>query len=78
MKLKILFSAIIMLLCSGVVWCVLFANNTKTVVNITQIPQGAYEQIYLDNEGATDEEICRIYANDTVYWNEVDRQMCGK
>ena len=41
------------------------------------MPQGAYEQIILEHEGITDEEICRIYAGDVAYWNEVERQMCG-
>lgn len=77
MKSKILFSAIIMLLCGGFVWCVQTTDSAKTFSDVTQIPQGAYEQIILEFEGVTDREICRIYEGDKTYWDEVDRQMCA-
>ena len=51
--------------------------SVPNITDVTLIPQGAYEQIILEHEGITDEEICRIYASDTLYWNEVDRIMCG-
>lgn len=77
MKSKILFSAIIMFLCGGFVWCVQTTDSAKTFSDVTQIPQGAYEQIILEFEGVTDREICRIYEGDKTYWDEVDRQMCA-
>lgn len=77
MKSKILFSAIIMLLCGGFVWCDQSTDSAKTFSDVTQIPQGAYEQIILEFEGVTDREICRIYEGDKTYWDEVDRQMCA-
>lgn len=77
MKSKILFSAITMLLCGGFVWCVQITDSVKTFSDVTQIPQGAYEQIILEFEGVTDREICRIYEGDKTYWDEVDRQMCA-
>lgn len=66
-----------MLLCGGFVWCVQTTDNAKTFSDVTQIPQGAYEQIILEFEGVTDREICRIYEGDKTYWDEVDRQMCA-
>mgnify|MGYP006981668102 FL=1 len=77
MKSKVLFSAITMLLCGGFVWCVQTTDSAKTFSDVTQIPQGAYEQIILEFEGVTDREICRIYEGDKTYWDEVDRQMCA-
>lgn len=60
------------------VWCVLSTvNNSNVLTDTTQIPQGAYEQIILEYDGVTDEEICRIYQGDKIYWDEVDRQMCA-
>lgn len=50
---------------------------SNIAIDITTIPQGAYEQIILEHEGITDEEICRIYASNVSYWNEVDKIMCG-
>lgn len=66
-----------MLLCGGFVWCVQTTDSAKTFSDVTQIPQGAYEQIILEFEGVTDREICRIYEGDKTYWDEVDRQMCA-
>lgn len=51
--------------------------SAPIITDVTLIPQGAFEQITLEHEGITDEEICRIYAGNVAYWNEVDRQMCG-
>lgn len=53
------------------------SNISAPSIDVTLIPQGAYEQIILEHEGITDEEICRIYARNVAYWNEVDRQMCA-
>ncbi|MCY1134069.1 hypothetical protein OWT79_10705 [Bacteroides fragilis] len=78
MKIKILLSATIVLMCGGFVWSILCSvTSPDTVTDITQIPQGAYEQIILEFEGITDREICRIYEGDKIYWDEVDRQMCA-
>jgi hypothetical protein len=77
-KSKVLFSAITMLLCGGFVWCVQITDRAKTFSDVTQIPQGAYEQIILEFEGVTDREICRIYEGNKTYWDEVDKQMCGE
>lgn len=78
MKTNILFSATTTLLCGGFVWCVLCAvDGSNPATDVTQIPQGAYEQIILEFEGVTDREICRIYEGDKTYWDEVDRQMCA-
>ena len=67
-----------MLFCGVFVWCVLSTvNNSNVLTDTTQIPQGAYEQIILEYDGVTDEEICRIYQGDKIYWDEVDRQMCA-
>lgn len=78
MKTKIFLSATITFLCGGFSWCVLCAvNSSNTVADVTQIPQGAYEQIILEFDGATDREICRIYTEDMAYWDEIDAIMCG-
>lgn len=78
MKTRLFLSAILVLLSLVVAHCGTSArNNTKTVTDVTCIPQGAYEQLILEYEGITDEEICRIYAGNVAYWNEVDRIMCG-
>ena len=53
------------------------STSTPNITDVILIPQGAYEQIILEHEGITDEEICRIYARNVAYWNEVDRQMCA-
>lgn len=78
MKVKILLCATVslLLLCGT-------ARHTKSNIsaqNITvvpTIPQGAFEEIILEYDYITDEEIYQIYASDTAYWNEVDRQMCA-
>ena len=89
MKTRLLLSAILVLLSLVVVRCgtsakgkasssmTSFATPYHAHHDVTAIPQGAYEQIILEYEGVTDKEICRIYAGDTLYWNEVDRIMCG-
>lgn len=77
MKSKILFSAIIMLLCGVFAWWAESTNKVRTITDVTQIPQGAYEQIILEFEDVTDREICRIYEDNKIYWNEIDRQMCA-
>lgn len=78
MKVKILLCAtvllLLLLLCGTARHT---TNEPKVVTDVTLIPQGAYEQIILEHEGITDEEICRIYASDVSYWNEVDKIMCG-
>lgn len=78
-KVKILLCATVsLLLLCGIAQY--FPKSTSTpdiVLDITTIPQGAYEQIILEHEGITDEEICRIYASNVSYWNEVDKIMCG-
>lgn len=75
-----------MLLCATVLLLLLCGTarhiqpNTSAgniAIDITSIPQGAFEQIILEHEGITDEEICRIYESDKTYWDEVDRQMCA-
>lgn len=77
MKTKIFLSATITLFCGGFVWCALHSMNGLNIVSdVTQIPQGAYEQIILEYNGATDEEVCRIYAENMAYWNEIDVIMC--
>ena len=78
MKVKILLCATVafLLLC-GTARCTQPSISTPNVTDVTFIPQGAYEQIILEHEGVTDEEICRIYASDVSYWNEVDKIMCG-
>lgn len=78
MKISILVSAAIASMCGKFIWDILGAVTASgTVTDVTQIPQGAYEQIILEFDGATDIEICRIYEGDKVYWDEVDRQMCA-
>lgn len=81
MKIRLLLSAILVLLSLVAVRCGTSAKDKKTsaatLSDVTRMPQGAYEQIILEHEGITDEEICRIYAGDVAYWNEVERQMCG-
>lgn len=79
MKVKILLCATVSLL----LLCGMFRHTqpttsaTDAITDVTLIPQGAFEQITLEHEGITDEEICRIYASDVVYWNKVDSIMCG-
>ncbi len=79
MKVKILLCATVSLL----LLCGMFRHTqpsisaTDSITDVTLIPQGAYEQIILEHEGITDEEICRIYASDVAYWNKVDNIMCG-
>lgn len=81
MKTILLLSATLVLLSFVVVRCGMSVKDKKTSAitfnDVTAIPQGAYEQIILEYDGATDKEICRIYASDTLHWNEVDRIMCG-
>lgn len=81
MKTRLLLSATLVLLSLVVVHCGTSAKDKKTSATISSdiiaIPQGAYEQIILEHEGITDEEICRIYASNVSYWNEVDKIMCG-
>lgn len=81
MKIRLLLSAILVLLSLVMVHCGTSAkdkkNSATTLSDVTRIPQGAYEQIILEYEDATDEEICRIYAGDISYWDEIDRIMCG-
>lgn len=78
-KVKILLctTASLLLLCGTVQYIRTSAISPKIAVDIASIPQGAYEQITLEYEGITDEEICRIYASDVAYWNKVDSIMCG-
>lgn len=65
-------------LCGGFIWCVLcMVNGSDTRTDVTQIPQGAYEQIILEFDGVTDKEICRIYESNKIYWDEIDKQMCA-
>lgn len=77
MKVKILLCATVslLLLCGTARHSL--SNISAPSIDVTLIPQGAYEQIILEHEGITDEEICRIYAGNVAYWNEVDRQMCA-
>lgn len=79
MKVKILLctSVSLLLLCAVVRHTQLSISATNSITDVTLIPQGAYEQITLEHEGITDEEICRIYASDVAYWNKVDSIMCG-
>lgn len=79
MKVKILLcaTASLLLLCGTARHNQPCVNATDTVTDVTLIPQGAYEQIILEYEGITDEEICRIYASNVSYWNQVDKIMCG-
>lgn len=78
MKINILVSAAIASMCGKFIWDILgTVTASGTVTDVTQIPQGAYEQIILEFDGATDIEIRRIYEGDKVYWDEVDRQMCA-
>ncbi|MCD8252747.1 MAG: hypothetical protein LUD40_12485 [Phocaeicola dorei] len=79
MKVKILLCAtvLLLLLCGTARQNQPCINATGTVTDVTLIPQGAYEQIVLEYEGITDEEICRIYASNVSYWNQVDKIMCG-
>ena len=78
MKVKILLCATVsLLLLCGTTKHSQSNINAPIITDVTLIPQGAFEQITLEHEGITDEEICRIYASDVAYWNEVDRQMCG-
>jgi hypothetical protein len=80
-KIRLLLSAILVLLSLVAVRCGTSAKYKKTFAatlsNVTLIPQGAYEQIILEHEGITEEEICQIYASNISYWNEVDKIMCG-
>lgn len=74
----LLFATLVLLLLVVVALCGISSkDNTKTLSDVTHIPQGAYEQIILEYEGVTDEEICRIYASDVAYWNKVDSIMCS-
>lgn len=78
MKVKILLCATVsLLLLCGTARHSQSNISAPSITDVTLIPQGAYEQIILEHEGITDEEICRIYASDAAYWNEVDRQMCA-
>lgn len=78
MKVKILLCATVsLLLLCGTARHSQSNISAPIITNVTLIPQGAYEQIILEHEGITDEEICRIYAGNVAYWNEVDRQMCA-
>lgn len=79
MKVKILLCATVslLLLCGMLRHTQPSISATNAITDVTLIPQGAYEQIILEHEGITDEEICRIYASDVAYWNEVDSIMCG-
>lgn len=79
MKVKILLCATVslLLLCDMLRHTQPSISATNTITDVTLIPQGAYEQIILEHEGITDEEICRIYASDVAYWNKVDSIMRG-
>lgn len=80
MKTRLLLSATLVLLPLVVVRCGMSVKDKTSAItftDVTAIPQGAYEQIILEYDGATDKEICRIYASDILHWNEVDRIMCG-
>lgn len=78
MKVKILLCATVsLLLLCGTARHSQSNISAPIITDVTLIPQGAFEQITLEYEGITDEEICRIYASDVAYWNEVDRQMCA-
>lgn len=77
MKIKTLLCVTVLLLCGTVRHTQPSISATNTTTDVTLIPQGAYEQIILEHEGVTDEEICRIYASDVAYWNKVDSIMCG-
>lgn len=76
-KVKILLCATVLLLCSTARYIQSSTSAGNKAIDITSIPQGAFEQIILEHEGITDEEICRIYESDKTYWDEVDRQMCA-
>lgn len=76
-KVKILLCAIVLLLCGTALYIQPSTNAENKAIDITSIPQGAFEQIILEHEGVTDEEICRIYESDKTYWDGVDRQMCA-
>lgn len=76
-KVKILLCATVLLLCSTARYIQSSTSAGNKANDITSIPQGAFEQIILEHEGITDEEICRIYESDKTYWDEVDRQMCA-
>uniref|UniRef100_UPI00356A4012 hypothetical protein n=1 Tax=Bacteroides fragilis TaxID=817 RepID=UPI00356A4012 len=78
MKVKILLCATVslLLLCGTA----RHSQSNISAPNITvvpTIPQGAFEEIILEYDYITDEEIYQIYTSDTAYWNEVDRQMCA-
>lgn len=77
MKIKTLLCVTVLLLYGTVRHTHPSISATNTTTDVTLIPQGAYEQIILEHEGVTDEEICRIYASDVAYWNKVDSIMCG-
>lgn len=78
MKVKILLCATVsLLLLCGTARHSQSNISAPSITDVTLIPQGAYEQIILEHEGITDEEICRIYASNVSYWNEVDKIMCG-
>lgn len=67
MKIRLLLSAILVLLSLVAVRCgtsakdkTISTTSATTLSNVTRTPQGAFEQITLEHEGITDEDICRM------------------
>ena len=80
MKTRLLLSATLVLLPLVVVRCGMSVKDktSLTFTDVNRYPTGSLRtNSFWNTKALRTKEICRIYASDTLHWNEVDRIMCG-